>query len=113
MRMHFYVPREFHVFGMPARTRFFAPIECEVVELVRTVFPPEWKWFRNRRNRVSSQVTYTAYVVLPPWVTPPERWGRLISGEVQMGVNMDLNRRVQIPDFPVGVHRIVIDREMS
>ena len=109
--MTFKVPKEFEVFGVPQWLRTPCLITCDVVELVRVVSPPRRQWYSRRRRMEPSQVTYIAYVHLPPWVTAPERWARLLSGEVQLSVSTALNRRVEIPEFPKGVDRIVIEQE--
>ncbi|OTP79467.1 hypothetical protein [Caballeronia sordidicola] len=113
MRMTFAVPAEFHVFGIPQSKRPSCLIQCDVVELVRMVSPPRRQWYSRRRRMEPTQVTYSAFVRLPPWVTPPERWSRLLSGEVQLTVSVALNRRVEIPPFPVGKDRIVIEQETA
>jgi hypothetical protein len=113
MRMSFYVPDEFYVFGVPQRRRMPCVIECEVVELTRRIAPPQMSWLQRRRLSAppAPEVSYSAFVRLPPWVTPPDKWYCLITGEVQLTVNMALNKRVPIPPFPIGVHRIVIEPE--
>ena len=111
--MTFHVPKEFEVFGVPQWLRTPCNIDCDVVELVRKVSPPIRHWYSRRRRVEPSVVTYSAFVRLPPWVTPPERWPRLMSGEVQLTVPIALNRRVEIPEFPKGVDRIVIDQDAT
>ena len=113
MRMTFSVPKEFEVFGIPQWLRTPCLIDCDVVELVRIVSPHRRQWYSRRRRMEPSEVTYSAFVKLPPWVTPPERWPRLMSGEVQLSVSIALNRRVEIPPFPKGTDRIVIEQETT
>ena len=109
--MTFRVPPQFEVFGIPQSERSACNIDCDVVELVRIDGTLQSRWFSRRRK--SRQYSYFAYVRLPPWVTPPERWARLLSGEVQLWVSLDLNKRVTIPDFPKGSNHLVIESGAS
>lgn len=111
--MTFSVPKEFEVFGIPQWLRSPCLITCDVVELVRIVSPARRQWYSRRRWAEPSQISYIAFVRLPPWVIPPEKWSRLMSGEVQLSVSTALNRRVEIPPFPKGVDRIVIEQETT
>lgn len=107
MNMTFIVPPEFTVYGVPQRERPPCLAQCEVVELVRSFAHSPWK-FRNTLRR-GLRVSYSAYVRLPAWITPPENWARLETGEVELRVPMHLNQRVPLPEFPPDRNRVRID----
>lgn len=107
MHLTFIVPPSFTVFNIPQRERPPCLIECEVVELVRERTLGPWR-FRNSLRR-SVQTKYTAYVRLPAWVTPPERWHRRDTGEVALTVPLHLNPRAVLPQFPAGSDRVRFD----
>jgi hypothetical protein len=105
--MTFIVPESFTVYGVPQNQRPPCLVECEVVELLRMFATAPWK-FRNSMRR-GLRTTYWAYVRLPAWITPPEKWPRLESGEVELRVPLHFNQRVPLPEFPPGRDRVRID----
>ncbi|CAG9256197.1 hypothetical protein [Paraburkholderia caribensis] len=107
MRMTFIIPAAFTVYDVPQRDRPPCVLELEVIELVRVRSDPGWK-FRNSLRR-GVRTTYLAYVRLPGWITAPENWPRLETGEVQLGVPLHFNSKVPIPQFPPNGDRIRID----
>lgn len=104
MKMTFIIPASFTVYGVPQRERRRCLIQCEVVELAREQSRSGWKF----RGTVLPGVRtiYTAYVRLPAWITPPEGWPRLETGEIQLTVPMHFNPRIEFPQFPDGVDRV-------
>ena len=103
MKLTFIMPGAFTVYGVPQSERRRCYIRCEVVELVR------WQSMETRvtlRGLRPARTSYTAYVRLPGWVTPPEDWPRLETGEVELAVPMRFNLRVEFPQFPFGVDRV-------
>lgn len=95
--MTFIVPAEFTVYGVPQKERPPCLIQCEVVELVRSFAHSPWK-FRNSMRR-GLRVSYLAYVRLPAWIIPPEKWPRLETGEVELRVPLHFNAHER--PFPV------------
>ncbi|MFP3186304.1 MAG: hypothetical protein RXR20_26600 [Paraburkholderia sp.] len=103
MKLTFIIPGAFTVYGVPQSERRRCYIRCEVVELVR------WHSMETRvtlRGLRPARTSYTAYVRLPGWITPPDSWPRLETGEVELTVPMRFNRRIPFPQFPVGVDRV-------
>jgi hypothetical protein len=105
--MTFIVPASFTVYGVPQRERRRCLIQCDVVELVREQSHPGWKFRRTVLRGV--RTIYTAYVRLPGWITPPEGWPQLETGEIQLGVPMHFNPRIEFPQFPDGADRMRLD----
>lgn len=104
MRLTFLVPDTFKVFGIPQRERPPCLIECPVVELIRERTTNVWA-FRRFSHRAGPW-RYIAYARLPDWVTAPEIWNRLPTGEVALDVPLRFNPHVQIPEFPAGATRV-------
>jgi len=104
VKMTFIVPAQFTVYGVPQKERPPCLVQCDVVELVRTFAHAPWK-FRNSLRR-GLRVSYSAYVRLPAWITPPENWPRLETGEVELRVPLHFNQRVPLPTFPPDSNRV-------
>lgn len=102
--MTFIVPAQFVVNGVPQSQRPPCVIECDVVELVKSVVPSYWHF--KQRKRVAARIAYTAYVHLPEHIEAPADWVRLPCGAVQLSVPMHFNRRVDFPAFPPGQTRV-------
>ena len=100
--MTFIVPASFTVYGVPQRERRRCLIQCDVVELQR-INSYGSGLLRGARPM---RTIYTAYVRLPGWITPPDGWPRLETGEVELTVPMHINQRVEFPLFPFGDDRV-------
>ncbi|SIT43700.1 hypothetical protein BN2476_350245 [Paraburkholderia piptadeniae] len=107
MRMTFIIPAAFTVYDVPQRDRPPCVLELEVIELVRMHANPGWRFRKTVRR--GGRVTYTAYVRLPGWITAPEKWPRLETGEVEITVPMHFNQRAAFPEFPPGKNRVRLD----
>ena len=100
--MTFIIPASFTVYGVPQRERRRCLVQCNVVELMR-INSYGAGLLRGARP---IRTIYTAYVRLPGWITPPEGWPQLDTGEVELTVPMHFNQRVEFPQFPFGVDRV-------
>ncbi|MHB9833843.1 hypothetical protein Q8F57_003290 [Paraburkholderia terrae] len=109
--MTFIIPPRFTVYGIPQRERPPCVLELEVVELVRMYVNPGWK-FRNVRRR-GVRTAYVAYVRLPGWISAPEDWDRLETGEVLLTVPLHFNQKAPFPQFPEGTDRIRVDNVLQ
>lgn len=107
MRMTFIIPAAFTVYDVPQRDRPPCVLELEVIELVRMQINPGWRFRKTLRRGIHT--TYAAYVRLPGWITAPEKWPRLATGEVELGVPLHFNQRVAIPQFPPNTDRVRIE----
>ena len=105
--MTFIVPPSFTVYGVPQKERPPCLISCDVVVLVRSFAHSPWK-FRNSLRR-GVRVSYSAYVRPPAWITPPDNWPRLETGEIELRVPLHFNQRVPLPAFPPDSNRVRID----
>lgn len=105
--MTFIVPPQFVVNGVSQRERPPCVIECDVVELVKSVVPSYWHF--KYRKRVAARIAYTAYVRLPEHVEAPADWTRLSCGAVELTVPLHFNRRVDFPTFAPGQTRVRLD----